>query len=84
MAALFLMILMLVPVVTWAEPGQDAIPLSMQSDRTEPLTITEVLARIELTHPLLRASGTERAQARAKILKALGAWPLLLSMSSIE
>jgi hypothetical protein len=33
-----------------------------------------VLARIELTHPLLRATGVERTQARAKILKALGAW----------
>jgi len=42
--------------------------------RTAPLTIEEVLARIELTHPLLRATGLERAQARAKVLKSLGAW----------
>ena len=42
--------------------------------RTAPLTIEEVLARIELTHPLLTATGLERAQARARILKALGAW----------
>jgi outer membrane protein TolC len=74
MAALFLIILLLLPVATWAEPAYDSVPLVMQSSRTEPLTITEVLARIELTHPLLRATGTERAQARAKILKALGAW----------
>ncbi len=33
-----------------------------------------MLARIELTHPLLRATGVERMEARAKILKALGAW----------
>ena len=33
-----------------------------------------MLARIELTHPLLQAMGAERAKARAKILKALGAW----------
>lgn len=33
-----------------------------------------MLARIELTHPLLRATGLERAQARAKMLKTLGAW----------
>jgi outer membrane protein TolC len=38
------------------------------------LTIEEVLARIELTHPLLTATGLERAQARARVLKALGAW----------
>ena len=74
MAALLLMILILLPASAWAEPSHDSSVLSLQSDRTEPLTITEVLARIELTHPLLRASGTERAQARAKILKALGAW----------
>jgi len=42
--------------------------------RTAPLTIEEVLARIELTHPLLTATGLERAQARARVLKALGAW----------
>jgi outer membrane protein TolC len=74
MAALLLVILMVLPVATWAEPVPDSLALSGKSARTEPLTITEVLARIELTHPLLRASGTERAQARAKILKALGAW----------
>jgi outer membrane protein TolC len=45
-----------------------------QSTRSAPLTIEEVLARIELTHPLLRATGLEREQARAKVLKALGAW----------
>jgi outer membrane protein TolC len=38
------------------------------------LTIEEVLARIELTHPLLRATGLYRAEARAKVLKSLGAW----------
>jgi len=74
MAALLLVILMLLPVVTRAEPAHDSSVLNLQSTRTEPLTITEVLARIELTHPLLRATGVERKQARAKILKALGAW----------
>ena len=52
----------------------DSSVLQAQSTRTAPLTIEEVLARIELTHPLLKATGLERAQARAKILKALGAW----------
>ncbi|BFU92061.1 MAG: putative Outer membrane efflux protein [Nitrospira sp.] len=75
MAALFLMILILLPVTTTlAEPVHDSSALKAQSARTEPLTISEVLARIELTHPLLRATGVERIEARAKILKALGAW----------
>jgi outer membrane protein TolC len=55
------------PPLPTSAPG--SIPV-----RTAPLTIEEVLARIELTHPLLRATGLERAQARAKVLKSLGAW----------
>jgi outer membrane protein TolC len=74
MVALLLVVLMALPMAAWAQPVYDSNSLSAQSARTEPLTIWEVLARIELTHPLLRATGTERVQARAKILKALGAW----------
>ena len=74
MAALLLVILILLPVTALAGPVHDSSALKAQSARTEPLTISEVLARIELTHPLLRAAGVERMQARAKILKALGAW----------
>ena len=74
MAALVFLILILLPVTTLAEPAHDSNALNLQPGRTEPLTIGEVLARIELTHPLLRATGVERTQARAKILKALGAW----------
>jgi outer membrane protein TolC len=57
-----------------AEPVIDSRAVQAQATRTAPLTIGEVLARIELTHPLLRAMGAERSKARAKILKALGAW----------
>jgi outer membrane protein TolC len=74
MAALLFVILILLPVTALAEPVSESGTVQAQSTRTEPLTIGEVLARIELTHPLLRATGVERAQARAKILKALGAW----------
>lgn len=74
MVALLFVILTLLPVTTVAQPVHDSSALKAQSARTAPLTIEEVLARIELTHPLLRATGLERAQARAKILKALGAW----------
>jgi outer membrane protein TolC len=71
---LLLFSLMMVPATALAEPVLDSSALQAQSTRTAPLTIEEVLARIELTHPLLQATGLERAQARAKILKALGAW----------
>ncbi len=74
MVPLLLVMLILLPVTTGAEPVLDSSALKAQSARTAPLTISEVLARIELTHPLLRATGVERMQARAKILKALGAW----------
>ncbi|QPD02636.1 MAG: Transporter [Candidatus Nitrospira kreftii] len=78
MAALLFVILILLPVMTMAGPSTapviDHSAVTSQSTRTEPLTIDEVLARIELTHPLLQATGVERMQARAKILKALGAW----------
>ena len=71
-------LILLLPVTAPAEPvsASHAVSNSVQaqSTRTAPLTIQEVLARIELTHPLLRAEGVERKQARAKILKALGAW----------
>ena len=78
MAALLFMMLILLPVTALAEPVSDSNatsnPTKVESARTNPLTIEEVLARIELTHPLLRAEGTARKEARAKILKALGAW----------
>ncbi|MBX3348250.1 MAG: TolC family protein [Nitrospira sp.] len=74
MTAFLLVILILLPMTTLAAPVHDSSALKAQSVRTELLTISEVLARIELTHPLLRATGVERMQARAKILKALGAW----------
>jgi len=65
---------MIIPATALAQPVHDSSVLQAQSIRTAPLTIEEVLARIELTHPLLRATGLERTQARAKVLKALGAW----------
>ncbi|MFO0700057.1 MAG: TolC family protein [Nitrospira sp.] len=74
MVALLLAVLIMLPVTTMAEPVVDSSGMQAQSTRTAPLTIGEVLARIELTHPLLQAMGAERTKARAKILKALGAW----------
>ncbi|MGQ0554721.1 MAG: TolC family protein [Nitrospiraceae bacterium] len=74
MIALVLALVALLPMTALAEPVHDSSALKAQSARTAPLSISEVLARIELTHPLLQATGAERMKARAKILKALGAW----------
>ena len=74
MVALVLALVAILPMTAMAEPVSDSRAMKAQSTRTEPLTIGEVLARIELTHPLLRATGAERAKARGRILKALAAW----------
>ncbi len=74
MIALVLALVTLLPMTALAEQIHDSSALNVQSTRTAQLSIGEVLARIELTHPLLRAVGAERTKARAKILKALGAW----------
>jgi outer membrane protein TolC len=74
MIALVLAIVILLPMTALAEPMMDSRAVQTQATRTAPLTIDEVLARIELTHPLLQAAGAERTKARAKILKALAAW----------
>ncbi len=74
MVALVLALVIILPMTALAEPVSDSRGMQTQATRTAPLTIGEVLARIELTHPLLQAMGAERTKARAKILKALGAW----------
>jgi len=85
MIALVLAILALLPMTALAEPVIDSSAVQAQSTRTAPLGISEVLARIELTHPLLRAMGAERTKARAKILKALGAWePQIKNYTQVE
>ncbi|HMS83640.1 MAG TPA: TolC family protein [Nitrospira sp.] len=85
MVALWLALLLMFPAVTMAEPITDDSALKSVSSRTAPLTIGEVLARIELTHPLLQAMGAERTKARAKILKALGAWePQVKNYTQVE
>ena len=85
MIALVVAIVTLLPMTALAEPVIDSRAVQAQSTRTAPLTIGEVLARIELTHPLLRAMGAERSKARAKILKALGAWePMVKNYTQTE
>lgn len=62
------------PMTTMAQSVIDSHVVKAQSTRSALSTIDEVLARIELTYPLLRATGVERTEARAKILKNFRAW----------
>lgn len=79
LAGLLVIIAVLPVVVTGAEPpnskGLPPIPLS----------VDEIHAWIDRTHPLLKGAGTERVMARGKMLKALGAFePTLVNDSEIE
>jgi outer membrane protein TolC len=50
-----------------------------------PLSLNEVLAWIDRSHPLLKGAGTEKVAARGKMLKALGAFePVLINDTELE
>lgn len=50
-----------------------------------PLSVDEILAWIDRTHPLLKGAGTEKVMARGKMLKALGAFePMLINDVELE
>ena len=50
-----------------------------------PLSLDELHAWIDRTHPLLKGAGTEKAVARGKMLKALGAFePTLINDTEVE
>lgn len=50
-----------------------------------PLSLDELHAWIDRSHPLLKGAGTEKAMARGKMLKALGAFePVLVNDTEVE
>lgn len=50
-----------------------------------PLSVEEIHAWIDRSHPLLRGAGTEKVMARGKMLKALGAFePTLINDTELE
>jgi hypothetical protein len=50
-----------------------------------PLSVDEIHAWIDRSHPLLRGAGTEKMMARGKMLKALGAFePTLINDTQLE
>ncbi|MDP3597738.1 MAG: hypothetical protein Q8S75_12160, partial [Nitrospirota bacterium] len=49
-------------------------PMKSKSLPPIPLSVDEIHAWIDRSHPLLRGAGTEKTMARGKMLKALGAF----------
>ena len=50
-----------------------------------PLSLDELHAWIDRSHPLLKGAGTEKVMARGKMLKALGAFePILVNDTELE
>ena len=75
--------LLLLPVVTYA--GQARELPAEQSLPPLPISLDELHAKIDRTHPLLRGAGAEKTIARGKMLKALGAFePTLVNDTELE
>ncbi len=75
--------LFMLPVVVYSGqigdvPGASSLP-------PIPLSLDELHARIDRTHPLLKGAGAEKTIARGKMLKALGAFePTLVNDTELE
>lgn len=60
-------------------------PLKTKSLPPIPLSVDEIHAWIDRSHPLLKGAGTEKIMARGKMLKALGAFePTLINDTEVE
>ncbi|MDP1768605.1 MAG: TolC family protein [Nitrospirota bacterium] len=60
-------------------------PMKSKSLPPIPLSVDEIHAWIDRSHPLLRGAGTEKTMARGKMLKALGAFePTLINDTELE
>lgn len=74
---------LLCPFAAWAAP-----PMESGSPKPLPpipLSLDELHAWIDRSHPLLKGAGTEKVMARGKMLKALGAFePMLVNDTELE
>ncbi len=62
-----------------------AEPVAMKPLPPIPLSVDELLALIDRSHPLLKGAGTEKVMARGKMLKALGAFePTVVNDTELE
>ena len=60
-------------------------PMKSKSLPPIPLSVEEIHAWIDRSHPLLRGAGTEKVTARGKMLKALGAFePTVVNDTEVE
>src|SRR5262245_45357925 len=60
-------------------------PLKSKDLPPIPLSLDEIQAWIDRTHPLLEGAGTEKVMARGKMLKALGAFePIVVNDTELE
>jgi len=68
------------PLIAMAEPIAGGKPLP-----PIPLSVDEIHAWIDRSHPLLKGAGTEKIMARGKMLKALGAFePNVVNDTELE
>jgi outer membrane protein TolC len=71
------------PIAAWAAPPME--PSGGKPLPAIPLSVEEILAWIDRSHPLLKGAGTEKVMARGKMLKALGAFePTLVNDTELE
>lgn len=79
---------LLCAVWPFAHPASAAAPPEPPKAKSLPaipLSLDEVLAWVDRTHPLLKGAGTEKIMAQGKMLKALGAFePNVVNDSEIE
>src|SRR5262245_21411295 len=65
--------------------GAPADPLAVKPLPSIALSLEEIQAWIDRTHPLLKGAGTEKIMARGKMLKALGAFePTVVNDTELE
>ncbi len=75
--------LTVLPTASYAGPPME--PPTAKPLPPIPLSLDELHAWIDRTHPLLKGAGTEKAMARGKMLKALGAFePTLINDMELE
>jgi outer membrane protein TolC len=66
-------------------PATAADPPNKRELPPIPLSVDEIHAWIDRTHPLLKGAGTEKVMARGKMLKALGAFePTVVNDTELE
>jgi len=71
------------PMSLWAAPPSE--PAGGKALPSIPLSLEELHAWIDRSHPLLKGAGTEKVMARGKMLKALGAFePTLVNDTEVE